>query len=76
MVSVGKEGGFIIGITAKKEGKRSCSLLQQARGKPKIVQVLLVGCGNAVHILSAAMSHQFSSEFEFKVNILSTHAED
>ena len=44
--------------------------------KPKIVQVLLVGCGNAVHVLSAAMSHQFSSEFEFKVNILSTHAED
>ena len=46
------------------------------RRSPKQVQVLLCGCGNAVHTLLAYMAQQFSSEYDFKINVLSTHADN
>lgn len=46
----------------------------------KKAKVLLIGCGNAVHVLLAAMTgqsyHDNSDVFEFTVNILSTHADN
>lgn len=43
---------------------------------PKKVQVLLCGCGNAVHVLIAYLAQNFSNRVESTVNVLSSHGED
>ena len=47
-----------------------------ANDKPKKqIQILLCGCGNAVHVLVGYVASQQSTEYEFKVNVLSSHAD-
>jgi hypothetical protein len=45
------------------------------RPPKKEIQILLCGCGNAVHVLISYMEQLSSNEYNFKVNVLSSHAD-